>query len=505
MSSNSETSFQPSWQTLYPWVRKSKLPGIAECTFCGPNKQINFTSMGRTALTSHEKSAKHKGFEEAARKSETMDSFISSSSSPQPGASSTCSQTSIVTPVAPPSTTVSSSQPAIASQSSTSNSSRGRSQFHGAFGYSKLFGKSEMGDSVTLAEAIWCLNAVVSHSSLRKTQDCVLLFSRMFPDSSIASEMKLGKDNVSYSITYGLAPHLKTALREVVQKCEYFVVGFDESLNRVAQKQQMDIGLRYWDEETNRVKGRYFTSEFLEKSEGEYLLASLKNGLFGFDLKKVLQFSMDGPNVNWKVSRLFTKEMRADSDSSQLLELGSCGLHVVNNAFKVGKKNTEWELFSFFIARYYLLKDSPTRRGKFKEITKCEEFPSKFCSVRWLENANVAKKDQKLLPHLKKYVESVEGTKDEPTCISYRNLKTALGDKLLLPKLAFFQSVAEDVEPFLLEFQSESPLAPFLYGSLLKMLKSIMERFVKPDVLNSTPLQKIDVMKRLSTCRMPRI
>jgi len=97
---------------------------------------------------------------------------------------------------------------------------------------------------------------------------------------------------------------------------------------------------------------------------------------------------------------------------------------------------------------------------------------------------------------LKRNVESVEGTADEPTNANFRTVKEALKDKLLPAKLAFFQSVAEDVESFLREFQSEAPLAPFLYGSHVKLLKTLMQRFVKVEVLESTPLQKIDVLKK---------
>nr|CAD7256061.1 unnamed protein product [Timema shepardi] len=46
-------------------------------------------------------------------------------------------------------------------------------------------------------------------------------------------------------------------------------------------------------------------------------------------------------------------------------------------------------------------------------------------------------------------------------------------------------SVAIMVEPFLIQFQSDAPLAPFLYEALISLMKSLMKRFVKSDKLDS--------------------
>jgi len=68
---------------------------------------------------------------------------------------------------------------------------------------------------------------------------------------------------------------------------------------------------------------------------------------------------MDGPSVKLKVKRLFNQEMRADQElSPQLLELSTCGLHVVNLGFKTGVKQTGWDLLPYFVARYYLFRQS---------------------------------------------------------------------------------------------------------------------------------------------------
>jgi len=56
---------------------------------------------------------------------------------------------------------------------------------------------------------------------------------------------------------------------------------------------------------------------------------------------------------------------------------------------------------------------------------------------------------------------------------------------LLRAKLAFFKSLAADVEPFLREFQSDAPLVPFLHSALCQMLKHVQERFMKPEAIET--------------------
>jgi len=68
-------------------------------------------------------------------------------------------------------------------------------------------------------------------------------------------------------------------------------------------------------------------------------------------------------------------------------------------------------------------------------------------------------------------------------------------------KLTAFLSIAKLFQPFLVSFQTDAPMCPFLYGELVKMMKSIMERFIKPDVLtNAMNLQSVDVTDDKNLC-----
>lgn len=74
----------------------------------------------------------------------------------------------------------------------------------------------------------------------------VTLFPKMFKDSTIANNIALQKTKISYYVMYGLCPYFESELETLISKCNYFVAGFDEALNKVTQKGQMDICLRFF-------------------------------------------------------------------------------------------------------------------------------------------------------------------------------------------------------------------------------------------------------------------
>lgn len=65
-------------------------------------------------------------------------------------------------------------------------------------------------------------------------------------------------------------------------------------------------------------------------------------------------------------------------------------------------------------------------------------------------------------------------------------------------KLAFFVSISSLLEPFLKEFQCDAPMAPFLHKELTIMLSTVMNKFVKPEIManNSSSLAEIDLFKK---------
>ena len=50
--------------------------------------------------------------------------------------------------------------------------------------------------------------------------------------------------------------------------------------------------------------------------------------------------------MNWKVFRLMQEDVEKQT-GKELLNIGSCGLHVIHNSFRDGCSAAEWEVETF--------------------------------------------------------------------------------------------------------------------------------------------------------------
>ena len=167
--------------------------------------------------------------------------------------------------------------------------------------------------------------------------------SHLFLDSSIAQKFPFGKTKASCNITHCLAPYFHNLVYNSVLQSDHIVAWFDESLNEVVQKCQMDLCVRYWDVNKSWAATRYFDSSFLGYATANDLQSSFTSLLNDQILLKIVQVSMDGPNVNLKFLDQLINQLEIQSEKS-LLDMGSCGLHVVHGAFQNGHKNAKWNV-----------------------------------------------------------------------------------------------------------------------------------------------------------------
>jgi hypothetical protein len=227
------------------------------------------------------------------------------------------------------------------------------------------------------AEILWALKVVMSHYSLRSCVGLNEIFRVMFSDSDIARGFALSRTKCTYFINFGISPYFKTQLLKDIQASPYFVVSYDESMNRIAQEEQMDIQIRYWNETKGVVDTRYFDSKFLKRPNAENLTGELNDALAKLPVKNMTQLSMDGPNTNWKVLELINSQ-RSELEIPTLIDIGSCGLHVIHGAFRTGVESISWNVKKILKAMWQIFHDSPARRDIYIRENKCEEFPLRY-------------------------------------------------------------------------------------------------------------------------------
>ena len=209
---------------------------------------------------------------------------------------------------------------------------------------------------------------------------------------------------------------------------------------------------------------------------------------------------MDGPATNWSFfEKLLQERAESDPDLPMLINLGSCGIHVVHGGFKSGVEATGWKLDSLLRSMFYLLRDSPARRDDFTTVTGSTLFPLKFCGTRWLEDVPVAERALQIWNHISKYaMTTAAGPKSKvPKIQSFNNVMQHIQNALTPAKLHFFICIVKILTPFLQKYQIDKPMAPFPREELLGLLKTIMAIFIKKSVLDqattAAKLAKIDI------------
>ena len=151
----------------------------------------------------------------------------------------------------------------------------------------------------------------------------------------------------------------------------------------------MDLRIRFWDSNKDVVATRYYSSEFLGKSYANDICTHFECCLDPLEKEKLLQ-----------VHLLFLKilaEKCKDEELSQLIDLGTCGLHTAHNAFKHGEKASDWQLKKLMSSLSKIFHEALGRCTNYKIVTDATEndYPMQFIAHRWVENDVVAKKATK--------------------------------------------------------------------------------------------------------------
>ena len=139
---------------------------------------------------------------------------------------------------------------------------------------------------------------------------------------------------MKYVNNWGLAPHFKDLLKTKVQNSKFLVISIDESLNKSTQNCQWILESASGVKKQKQVEVRYWDSQFLGHATSGDLLENFTKSLFGLDLSKIIQISMDGPIV-WCLNDKVVKNIE-QMELHQFVNIGSCGLQIIPGSFKTG-------------------------------------------------------------------------------------------------------------------------------------------------------------------------
>ena len=108
-----------------------------------------------------------------------------------------------------------------------------------------------------------------------------------------------------------------------------------------------------------------------------------------------------------------------------------------------------------------------------------------------------------MIPLLNIYVAKAASTKKVPDSKNFGIIKEFISDKLLTAKLGFLMSICLELEKFLIFYQSNKPLLPFLYSDLYALLKNLLTKIIKTEIIKNVKngaKMSIDLENKYNFC-----
>ena len=114
-------------------------------------------------------------------------------------------------------------------------------------------------------------------------------------------------------------------MMEKVKSANRFTICVDEALNNISNRQLLEAHF-FFNEDNNKVERYYIGSSFIGHGDHELCPQKLTETMGGLDyVNKLVQVSMDGPNVNWKLHELLeeTRDEEINCSAPTLLQMGA--------------------------------------------------------------------------------------------------------------------------------------------------------------------------------------
>ena len=453
------TKFNAAWlshvdannQTIGKWCRKGKDDYHAYCHFC--DSEIKCDNSGKQQVLQHAKQAKHR---------ESIKHLQDNQ------------QSKLVFASAVPSTSSSAQQ--------------------GAASASGNLVTINYSDASHVAEIYWLAKVANCNYSLRSVDGIGDTFRKMFPDSKIAAGFSLSRTSASYMMSEGLAPPFRKMIIEDVLKSNLpFSMHFDET-STAQVKKQMDLTLRYWSPTHNEVWVTFYTALFFGHAEGEKVASKMFDQMAedGLPMDRLITLVRDGPNVNKTIMRKL-QQLITDKHPQfgGFIDLGSCVLHIVHNAFGKGLEKYGKDIDQLCLDLHSLFKYSAARRQDYKELqldldVEMHTF-QQHTEVRWLSIGPAIRRILEQWDAICEFINIMgKDEKKAPKSINFKraaSMLTGVEKDVTKTTLEFLNSVIPLFESFLTLFQRSGPTIHMVYDSMCQTLLKVMRRYLRTSVL----------------------
>jgi hypothetical protein len=306
-------------------------------------------------------------------------------------------------------------------------------------------------DQVTRAEILMLFRLVKHNYSIASYDDLTEVLKLAMPDDDVVRDMSLASTKCSYSIAYGLGKYYHVELIKDVQR-EYYSLVVDETTTQQNTK-QLDLHVKYWSNQEHQTATRYLGSCFLGHATAEVMNDSILAFLScnGLSLQKLVMLSTDGPVVNVSLKKKLDQEIQNVGGQS-LVDIGSCNLHVVHNAFRHALCAVpSWSIEEFITDVFYWFKNFPSRQEDYVTVRNAitDDDTNKnflqFVDNRWLSMGPVVTRVLQQFSCLREHF--LKGKFDSATKKNARFIRICgqlQANKITLLHLHFISNIATD-------------------------------------------------------------
>ncbi|KAJ6639772.1 hypothetical protein Bhyg_12519, partial [Pseudolycoriella hygida] len=348
-------------------------------------------------------------------------------------------------------------------------------------------------DETTKAEIIWTMKNVKSNYSGKSCDDLNLTFEKMFPNEPSCKEFTLAHSKLSYMVSECVGPHFRDIfLTDIKNSLAHYTLCFDETTNDASRK-ELQTPVRYYSERQKPIQEFHLETFFLENGKGEtivkYLFQSLDNAKL--PIERLMTLSRDGPNTNKKVFRLMNEEFKK-STGRNLIDVGSCDIHIIHNGFKKGLDEYGKNIADLSINVHYFFDGESLRSEEFRTIeTKHGKALHRFIKhipTRWLtlleSTLRIIEQQNVTEEYFLKYIP--KSRPEVMKSISYKNVVKHFQSSTLKAELYMVKESAELLQLYLKYLQVDRPIIHKLHDLLSQILLKLMGRIATPASLLKT-------------------
>ena len=336
-------------------------------------------------------------------------------------------------------------------------------------------GQSPIEEAVTRAEVLFAEFISEHNLSFSLSNHFTHLTSSMFPDSKIAKAFSSARTKTTCIVKGALCPHF---IQPVVDMCRHnpFSILCDEGNDN--EDKNFAILVRLWDENLRKPMTRFLDMPVCNSGTGERLFS-------------LIDESLKNRNIPWSNVVAF-ESSRVKNAQPKVFSQG-CVCHLANLCLLAGVQTLPVDVDDFFVDLYYYFDKSAKRKEEFHEFqlfTGVKEMKIiKHCKTRWLSLEKCVQRVLEQWSALYAYFDKV--SEDDH---SARVIRLDQHFKSLLTKLVFYflDFALDSMCKFNAIFQLSLPMLPSLKAEVTRLLKILLGRFLKLDVIKQAEEEKSD-------------